>query len=191
MIKVKLIRHGKTNGNIRKAYIGSTDEDLSEEYITKVKSRRYADAELVFSSPMKRCIQTAKLIYPNNEIHICEDLRECSFGDFEGKTYDELNGNTDYQAWLDSGGAAAFPNGEKPSDFKHRCITGFMSICEYVVANRNKTVDIVCHGGTIMSILEHISNPRYDFYHWQVDNLSGYSFTYDEISKQAGCIIKL
>ena len=35
-----------------------------------------------------------------------------NFGSFEGKTYFDLNGNEDYQRWIDSGGTLPFPGGE-------------------------------------------------------------------------------
>ena len=60
-------------------------------------------------SPMKRCIQTAELIYPKNQITQEVLLKECDFGIFEGKTYEELKDREEYQAWLDSGGTIAFP----------------------------------------------------------------------------------
>lgn len=45
------------------------------------------------------------------------DFRECDFGIFEGKNYEELKENRDYQRWLDSGGVLPFrmERGERPS----------------------------------------------------------------------------
>ena len=89
-----LIRHLKTPGNEKRQYIGSTDEELSEQEVQnfkqKYKINSYPQVQQVIVSPMKRCIQTAELIYPKNQITQEVLLKECDFGIFEGKTYEEL-----------------------------------------------------------------------------------------------------
>ena len=109
-MKIIFIRHGKTAGNLEKRYIGTTDESLCDEGKSEIKGRAYPDVRRVICSPMKRCIETAALIYPDIKPFICNDLRECDFGDFENKNYSELNGNADYQRWIDSGGEMPFPD---------------------------------------------------------------------------------
>lgn len=52
---------------------------------------------------MKRCMETAKLIFKENFYEV-EELRECDFGIFENKNYKELSDCPEYQAWIDSGG---------------------------------------------------------------------------------------
>ena len=98
-------------------------------------------------------------------------------GDFEGKNYRELTGNPDYQHWIDSGGTAAFPNGETPSDFKKRCISEF----EKAAAGFDeKTVlALVVHGGTNMSVLEKYAYPKGGYYDFQVSNAHGFITEFD------------
>ena len=92
-MKFILIRHAKTQGNIERRYIGCrTDEDLCAEGIAQLQTQHYPDADMVFASPMKRCIETAKLLYPDVPFDIIPDFRECDFGDFENRNYEELNG---------------------------------------------------------------------------------------------------
>lgn len=57
---------------------------------------------------MKRCMETAKLIFKENFYEV-EELRECDFGIFENKNYKELSDCPEYQAWIDSGGTMTFP----------------------------------------------------------------------------------
>ena len=59
------------------------------------------------------------------DIEICDKLKECDFGDFENKSYEDLKDNPDYQKWLDSNGELPFPNGETHEEFKNRCKDGF------------------------------------------------------------------
>ena len=64
---IVLIRHGMTEGNVSRRYIGITDENLcpkGQEILNEnIKNRMYPMADIVFSSTMKRCVQTAKIIY--------------------------------------------------------------------------------------------------------------------------------
>lgn len=171
-MKIIFIRHAKTLGNLDEKYIGSTDEPLCKAGINELKQYKYPAADCVISSSMKRCIQTAALIYPQQTYFIYENLRECDFGDFEEKSYAELNGNTDYQQWLNSGGKIPFPNGEAREDFSLRCCNAFEK-----AVNDNKTYEslaFVVHGGTIMSVLEKYANPRGGYYDFQVKNCCGY-----------------
>lgn len=171
-MKIIFIRHGKTVGNREKRYIGRTDEALCGEGISEINSKKYPDAESVFCSPMRRCIETAKLIYADKKINIFDDFRECDFGDFEGKNYAELNGDPVYQSWIDSGGKMTFPNGEDPDLFKKRCACAFEKITEKI--KLEDTAALVVHGGTIMAILEKFAVPKKDFYEFNAQNGGGF-----------------
>lgn len=190
-IKISLIRHGKTIGNEQRRYIGVTDEPLSPKGIDGIKAKEYEHKYVVFCSPLKRCVQTAVLIFGEDVIHIVNGLKECNFGDFEGKNYEELKDNVDYQRWIDSNGTIAFPNGEDNMAFRKRCLDAFDKIILNCEDNNYKDIAIVCHGGTIMSILEKYSYPNKEFYDWQVENGHGYSCVYDTDKKQIENIMKL
>lgn len=126
---------------------------------------------------MKRCVQTARIIYPNVPMKILDDLRECDFGSFEGKSYAELNGDPDYQAWIDSGGILPFPRGESHEDFTKRCCGAFL---QAVSDMDGKTAAMVVHGGTIMSVLERFAEPKMDFYDYMKKNCCGYLTEYKD-----------
>lgn len=177
-MKIVFIRHGKTLGNLDKKYIGSTDEPLCEEGIAELSAVNYPTAARVVTSPMLRCMQTAELIYPTQKHIVYDDLRECDFGDFEGKNYSELCDNPAYQKWLDSGGKIAFPNGEARKTFSERSCNAFEKA---VRDNANcGSMAFVVHGGTIMSVLEKYAVPKRDFYDYQVKNGGGYIAECDE-----------
>lgn len=174
MLKLILIRHFATAGNRQKKYIGITDEPLCEMGKQQLQHIHYPQVEAVFASPMLRCIQTAQLIYQDQEPFIYEGLRECDFGDFENKNYQQLSSNPAYQEWIDSHGTIPFPNGECPHHFKARNIKAFDELIAVCRKNDYQTIAMVVHGGTIMSILDRYSHPHEDYYHWQVDNGNGY-----------------
>ena len=185
-----LIRHGKTPGNLEKRYIGRTDESLSKEGKEELqqKAKSYGPADFLFSSPMKRCLETCAVLYPGQEIRQIEDLKEIDFGRFEGKNYMELSGDPEYQAWIDSNGTLPFPEGEDRDSFMLRSLSGFGKLMEVLQKESQKEtqkessesweetepikVAAVVHGGTIMSILSNLFGG--DYYDYQVGNGEGY-----------------
>lgn len=166
------IRHLATPGNERKAYIGRTDEGLSERAreIFREEKYIYPEVERVVCSPMLRCVETARLLYPEKEIVTEPLFRECDFGLFEGKNYDELKTEPAYQEWLDRGGRIPFPNGEDPFVFRGRCVEGMRRQTARLIQQRVSSCAFVVHGGTIMSILSGMGEEKGDFYRWQVKN---------------------
>lgn len=181
-MKVILIRHGMTEGNYKRRYIGVTDEDLRD---TKCIEGEYPDCDRVVASPLKRCVQTARFIYSDKPIEICGKLRECAFGDFENKSHKDLKDNEDYQKWLDSNGLAPFPNGEAHEDFINRCVEGFFEMTD------EKTSDtaFVIHGGSIMAIMQRLFGGG--FYDYRVKNGEGYKFDYDSDKRKAYNMVKI
>ena len=99
---VYLIRHGKTKGNLEGRYIGTTDEPLCEEgkqsLMQMADAKKYPAVEALFVSPMLRCRESAKILFPKQSISVVSDLRECDFGRYENKNFQELSGDADYQS---------------------------------------------------------------------------------------------
>lgn len=181
-MKVYLIRHGATRGNLEHRYVGSTDEelDLKGRIGLEEKFRLWKqDIDSLYVSPLKRCRQTAEILYPGNKQIVVEDLKECSFGEFEYRNYQELNGNPDYQKFIDTMGACGFPGGETLADFQNRCVKAFRQVMEDVFRQesqqREQSIAFVVHGGTIMAILDKFSVPHKDYYEWQAGNGEGFS----------------
>lgn len=165
-MSVLLIRHGLTRGNLERRYIGCrTDEPLCEAGVSALGEKSYPQARRVFSSPMRRCIETAAILFPNIEPEIVEDFRECDFGAFEGLNHGELDGRADYQAWIDSLGELPFPGGESKARFAKRCVAAFEALLA-----RDIRADwaVVAHGGTIMAIMERYAIPKAGYFDYQV-----------------------
>ncbi len=194
MLRLYFIRHGKTFGNTLGRYIGTTDEPLSKEGQEMLRNGSYPRVSAVYCSPLRRCLETAGLIYPDLSPRVEPLLRECDFGEFENRNYQELSGNSAYQAWVDSNGQLPFPGGESREAFRKRCEKGFRRVLAEVVRSRQTlrqreskgeeskdvSVALIVHGGTIMSILEAFGNPKREFYHWQVGNGEGFGALLEE-----------
>lgn len=69
-VKITWIRHGMTQANGEHRYLGKTDEPLSETGIRLLqeKKKEYfsSSPEFLYTSPMKRCVQTAELLFERN-----------------------------------------------------------------------------------------------------------------------------
>lgn len=180
MIKLWLIRHGKTEGNKLSRYIGTTDEPLCQEGTEFLHKMDYPKVQAVYVSPLKRCVQTAEILFPGEPVHIIEELSECDFGEFENKNYKELDGNADYQAWVDSNGMLPFPGGESREEAKRRNLTGFDKAVTRCIRRGISQAALVIHGGTIMNIMEEYAQIPRSFYEWHVKNGGGYEVELDE-----------
>lgn len=109
---IVLLRHGETAYNEQHRYQGASDMPLSERGRAKLRAADDAPDEVIVT-PLCRTKQTAAILFPNAKQIVCDDLREMDFGDFEGRTYDEMKNDAAYGAWLDSGCEAACPNRRK------------------------------------------------------------------------------
>lgn len=174
------VRHGMTAGNKNRRYIGSgTDEGLCPEGRQLLRQRKekglYPAVSHVCASPMKRCLETAQLLYPGAEIRIVPDFRECDFGLLENKNHEQLSGLPFYEQWLSQKGNAAFPGGESPEDFCRRSVRALETIVRAGMPE-GKTAFVV-HGGTIMSVFSRLDERQGGFYDYHVDNGDGYRCT--------------
>ena len=182
-VKLVLIRHGVTKANKEHRYLGKTDEPLSGEGEIQLseykKLRLYPNIDFLFASPMKRCIQTAEILYPGLQPVLIKEWKEIDFGAFEGKNHVELQEDKRYQAWIDSNGTLSFPEGESREKFVIRCGRGFRKMIgkvrEIKEEEGNKTIGMIVHGGTIMALLSKYG--KGDYFDYQAANGLGYICT--------------
>ncbi len=195
-VKITWIRHGMTRANEEHRYLGKTDEPLSEKgirFLQEKKKKSFFNApEFLYASPMKRCVQTAEILFRRKPVLIPE-WKEMDFGQFEGKNYEELKDNPDYQKWIDSNGTLPFPGGEPREQFIRRSMEGFDWMMSdiliksekntgiqndtdtrYLKSNRGTEIPVVTvvHGGTIMAVLSSLTGGEY--FDFQVKNGEGY-----------------
>ena len=180
-MKIIFARHARTQGNLEKRYIGRTNEPLCADGVKQAaalfESGNLPRPDTLISSPYLRCTQTAEILYPGTAYEINDDLRECDFGIFEGKTHAELLINKEYILWIETNCLNDIPGGESVAAFKRRCRSAFME----TVRNKpdSATVVFIIHGGCIMAILEHFSRPRKDFSEYYADNCEVVIRSYD------------
>ena len=169
---IHLIRHGMTQGNLEGRYIGSTDLPLCEEGIRQLEARKaaapYPKAEICYCSPLKRCQQTAKILYPDLTPQVVTDFRETDFGAWENKTAKELaDEDPDFVKWMEGDKNITPPGGENNGWFLQRTCAAFEHVVDGLLRmGTYSSAAIVAHGGVLMAILSAYGLPRAPFYDW-------------------------
>ncbi len=176
---IQLIRNGLTAGNVGGRYIGHTDEELSAEGIEQIKQMKedykYPNVEAVFSSPLKRCTQTAKLIYPNCEPIVIDGFIEYNFGEFEGKSAEELENHPVFPDWLAGKKGVSPPFGESNEEFSQRIAQTMIKVIDGIIQSGITKTAIVTHGGVIMALLAMFGLPEASMHEWLTPGGCGYT----------------
>ena len=178
---IHLIRHGITKGNEEGRYIGRTDLPLSENGVSQLKRLRraggYPQAQAYFTGPQKRCLETLRILYPESKPIVIDDFRECDFGDWEGKTAEEIAaGDSRFAEWISGGnGKMTPPHGEGGGAFMQRVCASFEKVAEGMMRSGVTSAVLVAPGGALMAILSAYGLPRAKFYDWMTESGTGYS----------------
>ena len=162
-MQILWIRHGQTQGNVERRYVAErigTDLGFERKIKNAKAARHWIAPDLVYVSPMIRCRETADLLFPEQKKVPWDGLQETDFGDFEYKNYEELKNDPVYQAWIDSNGQMLIPHGESGADFRARCCEAYEKCIAEAREKDLEKIAIVCHGGTIMSVMERYGLPK-------------------------------
>ncbi len=179
--KLHLIRHGLTEGNLKGQYLGAgTDSPLCKEGIEKLyllkEKFSYPNPEKIYTSPMKRALETTEIVFKDEEYTIVSDLRECNFGEFEGKTFSELiSEDENFSKWLDPKSGYTPKGGESSMDFANRCAGALNEIFTDMMKNGIFEAAAVCHGGVIAVLMTMFAYPQKPTSEWTSDNGCGFT----------------
>lgn len=140
MVEITYFVHGTTTDNEKKQASGWNEVELSEKGIIQSKSLaetiKNIEFDIVFCSDLKRAIQSANLNFAGRNIQIVQDkrIRECNYGDFNGKD----SSLVDYSKHI----TEPFPNGESLVQIESR----IQDFIDYLQENyEGKRVAIVAH----------------------------------------------
>lgn len=177
--RLHLIRCGLTKENLEGRYLGHTDVSLCERGVAEIeqlkKELTYPEVEGVFSSPLRRCLETAKLIYPEKEPIAMRELIEFDFGEFENKTAEELEKHPLFADWLAGKPGTEAPFGDTNEGFGRRISAGFERIVDAMITSGVQDVAAVTHGGVIMHLMERYAIPEASAHEWLTPPGCGYT----------------
>lgn len=179
-MKLFLLRHGQTEGNLRRLYYGATDLPLLPEAVESLRRdrARYPTAPHYYTSGLLRTEQTLAALYGDVPHTALRGLRETDFGNFEMHGYEELKQRTDYQAWLSDPEKRRCPSGESADDVRARSLAALAPLLA-----RGEDCLCITHGGVIAVLMMHwFGGSRYDY---SVPAGGGYEITFRAASPVA------
>jgi len=182
--KIILVRHGETEWNVARRIQGYSDSPLTPTGVAQAKAlgARLAQEKFaaVHSSDLGRVRQTVAHIVDRtgHSANFAEDLRERSYGVFEGKTMEECEAEMPGQWSLFRGPdpQAVPPGGESVVQFQERIIGALERVAR---ESDGHTVVVAAHGGVCGALFRHVmklppGTPR----SWSLYNASINRFDY-------------
>ncbi|MBR4627542.1 MAG: histidine phosphatase family protein [Ruminococcus sp.] len=163
--RISIIRHGMTEANDKGLYIGTTDIPLSPKGAADLAAKAdefiYPAVHRVYTSPLRRCTETADILFPYTEQCVVDDLRELNFGEFENKSIDELAKRKDYNEWLRGGKDVRPPKGESIEELTARTYKALHNIITDMMNEGLTHCALITHGGVLSNMLSCFGLPKY------------------------------
>lgn len=161
-----LIRHAETDWNEEGRIQGDLDIPLNSKGLDQAKQlqKRFKSIQFdsIFSSDLKRAIQTAEFLPKSSEIPIITDdrLRERDYGIWKELTWDEvrLKFPEEYRNVRMNPVTASPPHGENLQEVSDRVLQFFSEIEEF----KNQNTAIVSHNSPLMIIIAHLKGLELD-----------------------------
>jgi broad specificity phosphatase PhoE len=112
------------------------------------------NVNILYSSPSRRAVESARILAPQAELHIDDRLSEINFGALEGLTYEEAAARYPevYRTWMERPGYASFPQGESITTMRARVIA---VIADLLRKHRSQSIAVVSHAGVNRIALAH------------------------------------
>jgi len=157
-LSLYLLRHGETEASFSGGYCGRLDPDLTpagqqmaEDFAHAYRTHPFA---AVYGSPMRRTRLTAQPLCQaaDTALQLRDGLRELDFGDWEGKTPEQVNHDhpVDYLRWMADAGWNAPTGGERGIDVARRVLA---VVDEIQREHPSGDVLVVSHKATIRILI--------------------------------------
>ncbi len=154
-----LVRHGETEGSEVKRYKGSIDVPLSEKGIRQMEQvakylnrlyKSYNGLKAVYCSPLIRALKSAEIVAEQHSLKpiVIPDLRERSFGIWEGMSFDEIKESypEEFEAWAGNPLKYSPIGGESTLEVRDRVIKALDEILNRAEEQKSRRAE-VNHGG--------------------------------------------
>lgn len=188
-MKIYITRHGETEWNKELRMQGWKNSNLTEKGIEDAKSLgnhlKNIDFDLIYSSPLKRALDTAKYIrgMKNTKIVINENFKEMNFGLWEGMNEEELTKQypKEYETFIQKPQLFKPFGGETFTELVNRIEKGL-----YDVIDNNSNTDnilIVAHAVVIKAIMKIVKGYGIEKL-WSLPFIRGTSITVLEVENR-------
>lgn len=137
MTRVILVRHGQTEWNRVERFRGRSDIELNEtgrrQAQALARRLRGWDIDAIFSSPLKRALQTAQPIARacGLEIGALGGIADVDYGQWVGRSPDEVAAEYPslFQTWAEAPHLVEFPGGESLAQVRARAWAAMEEVC--------------------------------------------------------------
>jgi probable phosphoglycerate mutase len=166
MTRFLLIRHAAIDGlgeRIAGRMAGVALNAGGREQAARLARRLAGESiDAIYSSPQLRCTETAQTvaIVLGLKVQIAEQLDEIDFGDWTGKSYEELKLLPEWRAFNALHSSIRIPNGELLLEVQARVVGRMSRLC---ADHPGRTVALVSHGDPIRLALAHQLGMPIDF----------------------------
>jgi broad specificity phosphatase PhoE len=175
MTTFHLIRHGDTgvrnmlSGRMSGLHLSETGRRQAAELAELLRGIRI---DAIYSSPLERTIETAQAIASVSglAIRLANEVIEVDFGEWTGKTFDEIEKDSRWQRFIMLRSSAEAPAGESFRQVQNRCV-GWMERTRQ--SSEDKTIVVVSHGDPIKSMVMYYIGLHIDMYdRFEIGNAS-------------------
>ncbi len=156
MTRIFLLRHGQTDvmlthlaGRLPGIALNRAGRDQAEALADRI-----APPDVLITSPVQRARETAAIVGARHglEATVIEGFAEFDFGDWTGRTFEELQGDPRWDAFNRSRATRSAPGGESMADVQRRALK---ALGKLTVDGDGQTIAIVSHGDVIRALLLH------------------------------------
>ncbi len=162
-----LLRHGKTDWNEEMRIQGRKNSPLSKNGVIQVhqwgKFLHNISIDRIISSDLGRVKETVAIIQtyiPSVPVEYTADLREQSWGDWEGKTFDDLHTHhaEEFQKQVNAGWDFCPPGGESRQQVLARALAVTWDIFDRFPGEQ---ILLVSHEGIVKSLIYHLAGRNF------------------------------
>lgn len=150
--RLVLIRHGESVLGRARRYAGHRNTPMTPRGRTQIERLRARfdnlRPDLIFSSDLRRCRETAAILAPRGEIRVTDRLREIDFGAWEGRTADSCRRRDPdlFDRWMRTPERVRTPGGESLAQLWRRVRTFATSLARRYPG---RVLALVTHAGPI------------------------------------------
>ncbi|MDG5815360.1 histidine phosphatase family protein [Chitinispirillales bacterium ANBcel5] len=166
MVELFLVRHGyvdfsgKIPGRLKNVHLSERGYEQSKQLV-KILGKKKID--VVYSSPLERCVETAKPLCAEYGIPLQLDslLIELDYGNWNGKTFESLEHDYEWKRFHSFRSLTKAPNGESMISVQNRMIT-FIEKLKRETPHRR--ILIVSHNEPIKSVISYLCGIALDMF---------------------------
>ena len=179
-----LVRHGESTANVSHRLSGNLDVSLTEKGKRELEEMKekvdYPDADICFSSPLSRCVDTFRILFGDRDVIISDKFREIDFRSYEGhilKSKDEIDQY--FYSWVHD---RPVMDEETFSDVSRRILPAVLDTVSDCEGKGYSSALVLMHSGVMrVALISLFGMDKEKFLEMVVPNGLGYVITFSSL----------